>query len=86
MLSLSVTVEVPFLEIGREVELGESIHNAYVCVDVCVFTYSSLDFGVGWHERMGLLHYVAGEVANAGILLSIIGVLYLQTHDIDKSY
>lgn len=38
--------------------------------------FSSLDFGAGWHERVCLLHYVAGEVANASLLLPIIRVLY----------
>lgn len=50
-------------------------------VDVCVFTYSRLDLGAGWHERMSLLHDTAGEVADASLLLSVIGVLYLQTDD-----
>lgn len=57
-----------------------------MCVDVCMFTYSSLDFGVGRHERMCLLHYAAGEVANASLLLSVVGVLYLQTDGRDKCY
>lgn len=38
--------------------------------------FSSLDLSVGRHERMSLLHYAAGEVANASLLLSVIGVLY----------
>lgn len=71
----------------RVLQLGESI--AY-CIDVSgcvgVFTYSSLNFSVGWHQRMSLLHYAAGEVADASLLLSIIGALYLQTDDIDRSY
>ena len=47
-----------------------------VCVFVCV--HRSLDFSGGWHERMRLLHHAAGEVANASLLLSVIGVLDLQ--------
>lgn len=49
----------------------------------CVLTYCSLDFGAGWHEGMGLLHYAAWEVTNASLLLSVIGVLYLKTDQLD---
>lgn len=70
----------------RVLELGDSITYCIdVCGCVCVFTYSRLNFSVGWHERMSLLHHAAGEVANASLLLSIIGVLYLQTDDLDTS-
>lgn len=71
----------------RVLELGHSITYCIdVCGCVCVFTYSRLHFSVGWHERMNLLHHAAGEVANASLLLSIIGVLYLQSDDLDTSY
>lgn len=54
----------------------------HVCM--CVFTYSSFDFIGSWHESMCLLHYTAGEVANASFLLSIIGVLYLGRDNSDN--
>lgn len=56
-----------------------------VCECVYVFTHSRLDFSAGWHESVCLLHYTAGEVANASLLLSVIRVLYLKIDDIDKS-
>lgn len=71
----------------RVLQLGES---TTYCIDVSgcvyVFTYSRLNFSVGRHQRMSLLHHAAGEVADASLLLSIIGVLYLQTDDIGKIY
>lgn len=80
----SVTVEVPFLEVNSRVwELGESITyciDVYECV--CVFTYGRFNFSVDRHEGMSLLHHAAGEVADTSLLLSIIGVLYLQTHSV----
>lgn len=66
----------------RVSELGGSITYSIVCLCVCVcvhvFAYSCLNFSVGWHERMSLLHYAAGKVTNTSFLLSIIGILYLQ--------
>lgn len=38
--------------------------------------FSRLDFSAGWHESVCLLHYTAGKVANASLLLSVIRVLY----------
>lgn len=71
----------------RVLQLGES---TTYCIDVrgCVYvlTYSCLNLSVGRHQRMNLLHHAAGEVADASLLLSIIGVLYLQTDDIDKCH
>lgn len=47
-----------------------------------MFTYGRFNFSGGRHEGVSLLHHAAGEVADTSLLLSIIGILYLQTHSV----